>query len=296
MKKINAAIIGFGNIGKAVFDSLESSKDFNIAGIVRNNIGDGGYKGYKVVKNIDELQNVDVAVLTAPSRKIKELAVPLLKKGIRTVDSFDIHSEIVNLREDFDKVCKESGSAALISCGWDPGSDSVVRALLLACVPKGITYTNFGEGMSMGHTVCVKAIAGVKDAMSVTIPKGNGLHRRMVYVELENGASFDSIEKNIKTDPYFCHDETYVKQVECVDDLKDMGHGVNIFRKGTSGSTPNQLIDFNMKINNPALTGEILVAAARAVMLQKSGAYTMIEIAPIDFLFGDRKELIKHLV
>jgi diaminopimelate dehydrogenase len=193
-------------------------------------------------------------------------------------------------------VCKDNNSASLIACGWDPGSDSVVRALLLACAPKGITYTNFGEGMSMGHTVCVKSIEGVKDALSITIPKGNGLHRRMVYVEIDNGASFCEIEEKIKTDPYFINDETYVKEVKCVNSLKDTGHGVQIFRKGTSGETSNQLFEFNMKINNPALTAEILVSSARAVMLQKSGAYTMIEIPPIDFLFGDRDELISHLV
>ena len=48
----------------------------------------------------------------------------------------------------------------------------MVHALLEAMVPKGITYTNFGPGMSMGHTVAVKAIEGVKAALSMTIPLG----------------------------------------------------------------------------------------------------------------------------
>lgn len=42
-------------------------------------------------------------------------------------------------------------------------------------------------------------------------------------------------------------------QVEKVDDLLDMGHGVNLTRKGVSGKT-NQWFEFNMRINNPALT------------------------------------------
>ena len=69
-----------------------------------------------------------------------------------------------------------------MAAGWDPGTDSVVRTLLEAMAPKGHTYTNFGPGMSMGHTVAVKAIPGVKDALSMTIPLGTGIHRRMVYV------------------------------------------------------------------------------------------------------------------
>ena len=83
----------------------------------------------------------------------------------------------------------------------------------------------------MGHSVAVRAIAGVKDALSMTIPVGTGIHRRMVYVELEEGADFKTVEAAIKADPYFVNDETHVIQVPCVDDLNDVGHGVNLVRK-----------------------------------------------------------------
>ena len=172
----------------------------------------------------------------------------------------------------------------------------VVRALLEACAPKGITYTNFGPGMSMGHTVAVKAIDGVKAALSMTIPTGTGIHRRMVYIELKEGYDFDKVADAIKKDAYFVHDETHVMRVQSVDALLDMGHGVNLTRKGVSGKTQNQLFEFNMKINNPALTAQILVSSARASMLQKPGCYTLIEIPMIDLLPGDRTELIRHLV
>ena len=82
----------------------------------------------------------------------------------------------------------------------------------------------------------------------------------------------------------------------CVDDLNDVGHGVNLVRKGVSGKTHNQLFEFNMKINNPALTAQVLVNVARASMKQQPGAYTMIEIPVIDMLCGDKEELIRHLV
>jgi diaminopimelate dehydrogenase len=162
--------------------------------------------------------------------------------------------------------------------------------------PKGLTYTNFGPGRSMGHSVCVRSKKGVKDALSMTIPVGEGIHRRMVYVELEDGISLDEVTKEIKADPYFSSDETHVFQVESVDALNDVGHGVNLVRKGVSGQTHNQLFEFNMKINNPALTSQVLVNAARATMRQQPGAYTMIEIPVIDYLPGDREELIRHLV
>ena len=75
-----------------------------------------------------------------------------------------------------------------------------------------------------------------------------------------------------------------------------MGHGVHMIRKGVSGVTQNQLLEFDMKINNPALTAQVLVAAARAAMKQRAGAYTMIEVPVIDYIYGDREELIKKLV
>ena len=118
--------------------------------------------------------------------------------------------------------------------------------------PKGLTYTNFGPGMSMGHSVCVRGKKGVKEALSVTIPLGEGIHRRMVYVELEEGAKLEDVTAEIKADPYFAHDETHVFAVASVDDVKDMGHGVNLVRKGVSGKTQNQRFEFNMSINNPA--------------------------------------------
>ena len=298
MNKIKAAVIGYGNIGRFVVEALEAAPDFEVAGVVRRSVSEkpAELAAYPVVTDITELGKVDVAILCTPTREVEKNAVKYLAMGINTVDSFDIHSKIVELRSSLDKVARENGTVAVISAGWDPGSDSVVRALLQAAAPKGLTYTNFGPGMSMGHTVCVKSKPGVKNALSMTIPLGTGIHRRMVYVELEDGAKLEEVAAAVKADPYFASDETHVMAVESVDAVKDMGHGVNMTRKGVSGKTQNQLFEFDMKINNPALTAQILVDVARASMKQAPGAYTMIEIPVIDLLPGDRDELIRALV
>lgn len=299
MKKIRVAIVGYGNIGKAALEAVTAAPDMELAGVVRRSLAGAmpaELAGVQVVDDIAKLADVQVAILCAPTRSIPQYAKDYLARGIRTVDSYDIHTGIWDLRQELDAVARAHGSAAIISAGWDPGSDSVVRALLQAIAPKGITYTNFGPGMSMGHTVAVKAISGVKAALSMTIPTGTGIHRRMVYVEIEAGHDFSTVAAAIKADPYFAHDETHVMQVESVDALLDMGHGVNLTRKGVSGKTQNQLFEFNMRINNPALTGQVLVCAARAAMRQQAGCYTMIEIPVIDFLPGNREDLIKALV
>jgi diaminopimelate dehydrogenase len=299
MKKIRAAVVGYGNIGKYVVEALEAAPDFEIAGIIRRHGAENKpaeLANYPVVKDIKELENVDVAVLATPTRSVEEHAKQILAMGINTVDSFDIHTQITDLRRSLDAAAKAGNAVSVISAGWDPGSDSIVRTLMEAIAPKGVTYTNFGPGRSMGHSVAVRSIEGVRDALSMTIPVGTGIHRRMVYVELEEGADFAKVEAAIKSDPYFVNDETHVQQVPCVDDLNDVGHGVNLVRKGVSGKTHNQLFEFDMKINNPALTAQVLVCVARASMKQQPGCYTMIEIPVIDLLQGEREDLIKHLV
>lgn len=299
MEKIKVAIVGYGNIGKYALDAIETAPDMECVGVVRRAGAENRpaeLENIPVVRSIKELDKVDVAILATPTRKVEEYAKECLALGINTVDSFDIHTQIVDLRRSLDAVAKEHGAVSIISAGWDPGSDSIVRTLMESLAPKGVSYTNFGPGRSMGHSVAVKAIEGVRDALSVTIPVGTGIHRRMVYVELEEGYDFQAVAAAIKADPYFVNDETHVKQVKSVDELNDVGHGVNLVRKGVSGKTHNQMFEFNMKINNPALTSQVLVNVARAAMRQRPGAYTMIEIPVIDMLCGDREELIAHLV
>ena len=299
MDKLKVAVVGYGNIGKYAVQALQTAPDMELVGVVRRSGAadmPAELAGYAVVKDITELGKVDVAILATPTRSVEEFALKCLALGINTVDSYDIHSSIVDLRRSLSAAAKQYGAVSIISAGWDPGSDSIVRTLMESLAPKGLTYTNFGPGRSMGHSVCVRSKEGVKDALSMTIPVGEGIHRRMVYVELEEGASLEEVTQAIKADPYFSHDETHVFQVESVDALNDVGHGVNLVRKGVIGQTHNQLFEFNMKINNPALTAQVLVNAARATMRQQPGAYTMIEIPVIDYLPGDREQLIAHLV
>jgi len=299
MSKIQVAVVSYGNIGKFAVEAVNAAPDMELAGVVRRSTGNNPPElaDVKVVTDIADLGKVDVAILCSPTRSIPATAKAIMEKGICTVDSFDIHGEeMLKLRRMLDETGKKHNSKAIISAGWDPGSDSVVRTLLKAMAPKGLTYTNFGPGMSMGHSVAAKAIDGVKDALSMTIPTGTGIHRRMVYVELEDGASVEKVTKEIKADSYFSNDETHVLAVPSVDELKDMGHGVLLEHKGVSGETQNQLFEFKMKINNPALTSQILVSCARAVLKQQPGSYTMPEIAPIDYLTGDKEDLLKRLV
>ena len=296
MGKLRVAVVGYGNIGQYAVEAVMAAPDMELVGIVRRqaDVPEGVF--VPVVDDIAKLDKVDVALLCAPTRSVEGFALQCLKLGICTVDSYDIHETIYDLKMTLDKAAKEGGAAAVISAGWDPGTDSVVRAIMLASAPFGLTHTDFGPGMSMGHTVAAKAISGVKNALSMTMPMGYGVHRRDVYIELEDGADFDKVRADLLADPYFATSDTHVYKVDDVSVLIDKGHGVNMVRKGGAGKTQNQMFQWRMTIDNPALTSQVMVACGRAAKRQAPGAYTMLEFPLIDLLPGGREEIIRALV
>ena len=301
MSKIRVAVVGYGNIGKYSVEAIRKSTDMELAGVVRRQSSckdiPAELKDILIVSDIQDFGKVDIALLCCPTRSVPEFANQYLKLGINTVDSYDIHGESLwNLRQQLDATSKKHKTVSILSAGWDPGSDSIVRVLMEAIEPNGITYTNFGPGMSMGHTVAVKSKEGVRNALSMTIPVGMSKHNRMVYVELEPGVDFASVEKAIKTDAYFTKDDTTIKQVDDVNVLINTEHGVLLERKFSTDLVKEPVMEYKMRINNPALTAQIMLSCGRATMRLQPGAYTMPEIPVIDMLPGDRESLIKRLV
>ena len=278
MDKARIAVVGFGNVGKEAMEAVLASSDMVMAGIVEVPQLVLALKGkihdFPVVSNAEELGKVDVAIIAAGSRCICQIAPYYLERGINTVDAFDIHGDsIIKLRNELEPLAKNN-AVAIIAAGWDPGTNSLARMIMETIAPRGMTYTNYGPGMSMGHTVAVKAIEGVDDAIALTIPEGNGIHRRLVYVKLKQGYDFNEVKEAIKEDAYFIKDTTHVFCVDDVEVLKDTGHGVHIERKGVSGTTHNQRMEFIMSVTNPAVTAQIMVSAARASLKQTPGCYT----------------------
>ena len=298
---VRIAVVGYGNIGKHAVQAVLAAPDLELAGVVRrtssrdnraSELGD-----IAVVSEISELKKVDVALLCVPTRAAPAMASEMAAAGLNTVDSYDIHGDaLVQYRGQLAEQAKKHGTVGVIAAGWDPGTDSIIRALMEMMAPRGLSFTNFGPGMSMGHTVAVRALPGVEDALSMTMPVGSGVHRRLVYVQLKPGAELAAIEALIRADPYFKNDETHIYQVESIEALQDVGHGVLLERTGTSGQTANQRFKWEMRINNPALTAQVMVAAARASVKQKAGAYTLLEIPLLDYFCGQSDELIRHLV
>jgi len=137
---IKAVVVGYGNIGKAAIEAAKAAGDMELLAVIRRNPEEKEIMGVKVVADVNELdEKPDVAILCVPTRSVPEQAKKYLAMGISTVDSYDIHTGIWDLKCMLDEEAKKNGAVSVISAGWDPGSDSVVRTLLQAAAPKGIT-------------------------------------------------------------------------------------------------------------------------------------------------------------
>ncbi|MBQ7123219.1 MAG: diaminopimelate dehydrogenase [Oscillospiraceae bacterium] len=292
MKKI--VIIGMGNVGKAAAKAVLKSPDMELCGFIRRNAENVmEFADIPVAENVFDLpEKPDGAIICLPSRLAEPVETKLLEAGIYTADAFDIHEELPDMRLRIDKAAKRGGASAVIGAGWDPGLDSAIRTLMLAAMPDGTTYTNFGPGMSMGHSAAVKAIAGVKAAAAITLPLGSGKHRREIYIETDEKTDKKAVEHAILSDEYFEHDECSIIFTDSGLPFLNTAHGVNIERKNLSKGEDIQQMEFSMKSDNPTLTGQLLVSAMRAAFLQKPGAYFMPEIPPCEFCAGDWKEFL----
>ena len=301
------AVLGLGNIGKNVIEALEAAPDMECAGVIRRAASLG--KNSQELRGVQDFADLDSLVaakgrpqsiiLCGPSREVPKDAPRYLEAGLNTIDSFDIHAEVPVLVDSLETAAQKAGRVAVTAAGWDPGTDSVMRALLEAMAPSGTTFTNFGRGRSMGHSVAARSIKGVADATSITIPIGGGRHARLVYVLAASGASRDGIKNDLAADPYFSQDPLDIRFVESPEEMAavaDNSHGVLMERIGASGLTSNQRFTFDMRIDNPALTAQVLVSCARAAGRMAPGCYTMIDIPPAALLPGDRKKHVARLV
>ena len=299
MRKIKIAISGWGNVGRVCKQAVENAPDVELSGVVRRlqsvDKDKDELKGVCVVTDIDALKDIDVAVVSVPSREAPGKVKEIISKGIPTVDSFDVHDHIQAVKKDLHPLAIQYKTVSIFGAGWDPGTDSAIRTILRLISPDGQTTTTFGGtkgGRSMGHTAAVKAIDGVKNAVSLTLPNGAGCHKRKVYIELMPGADFEKIKNQICQDPYFVHDDTSVTAVEDISLFDTMNHGGELERL-----TRNIRQAYSVEGINPMMTANVLIASARAAYRAKQnaqyGAFTFIERPLIDFLPGSFEERLK---
>lgn len=313
MGKIRIGIVGYGNIGRGVEQSIKRNDDMELKAVFtrRDPVGVSIQTEGAVVKHFDDMESmkdeIDVMILCGGSATDLPVIGPKVAASFNTIDSFDTHARIPEYFASVDKAAKEGGNISIISVGWDPGMFSLNRLYAESILVQGSTYTFWGKGVSQGHSDAIRRIDGVKDAKQYTIPVESALeavragenpelttrqkHTRECFVVLEDGADAAKVEQEIKTMPnYFADYDTtvhFISEEELKKNHSGIPHGGFVLRSGVTGwnKENKHLIEYSLKLDsNPEFTSSVLVAYARAAyrMAEQGqfGCKTVFDIPP----------------
>ncbi len=317
---IKIGIIGYGNLGHGVEKAIQQNHDLELVAIFtrRSPQTIRSESNLLPISSIDAYKDrIDVMILCGASSKDLPEQGPLYAASFNTVDSFDLHSRIPEYFIAVDKAAKKAGKLSLISIGWDPGLFSLARLLFASVLPEGKSYTFWGKGVSQGHSVAIRRIPGVKQAVQYTVPVPETVevirqgahmeliprdqHLRICYVVAEDSADTKSIEKTIKEMPgYFADYDTtvhFITEDEFESKHTGMPHGGFVIRSGTTGQAHQQQMEFRLALeSNPEFTASVLVAYARAVFrlhqAGEIGARTIFDI-PLGYLSPDSPSALR---
>ena len=328
MGKIRIGIVGYGNIGRGVEQSIKRNDDMELKAVFTRRdpasvkIQTEGAE----VKHFDDMEamkdEIDVMILCGGSATDLPVIGPKVAAYFNTIDSFDTHAKIPEYFANVDKAAKEGKNVSIISVGWDPGMFSLNRLYAESILVQGSTYTFWGKGVSQGHSDAIRRIEGVKNGIQYTVPIEAAVdqvrsgsepelttrqkHLRECYVVAEEGADKAAIEEAIKTMPnYFDEYDTtvtFITEEELKENHSKMPHGGFVIRTGETGCEGNKhVIEYSLKLDsNPEFTGSVLVAYARAAhRLSKkgeSGARSVFDIAPAMLSQMTPEELRAHML
>ena len=328
MGKIRIGIVGYGNIGRGVEQSIKRNDDMELKAVFTRRdpasvkIQTEGAE----VKHFDDMEamkdDIDVMILCGGSATDLPVIGPKVAASFNTIDSFDTHAKIPEYFANVDKAAKEGKNVSIISVGWDPGMFSLNRLYAESILVQGSTYTFWGKGVSQGHSDAIRRIEGVKNGIQYTVPIEAAVdqvrsgsepelttrqkHLRECYVVAEEGADKAAIEEAIKTMPnYFDEYDTtvtFITEEELKANHSKMPHGGFVIRTGETGCEGNKhVIEYSLKLDsNPEFTGSVLVAYARAAhrLSQKgeSGARSVFDISPAMLSQMTPEELRAHML
>ena len=329
MGKIRIGIVGYGNIGRGVEQSIKRNDDMELKAVFTRRdpasvkIQTEGAE----VKHFDDMEamkdDIDVMILCGGSATDLPVIGPKVAASFNTIDSFDTHAKIPEYFANVDKAAKEGKNVSIISVGWDPGMFSLNRLYAESILVQGSTYTFWGKGVSQGHSDAIRRVEGVKDGKQYTIPVEAALeavrngedpelttrqkHTRECFVVAEEGADLAQIENDIKTMPnYFSDYDTtvhFISEEELKRDHSGIPHGGFVIRSGKTGwnDENNHVIEYSLKLDsNPEFTSSVLIAYARAAYRLasegQSGCKTVFDIAPAYLSAKSGEELRKHML
>jgi diaminopimelate dehydrogenase len=299
MKVLHLAVVGFGKLGRACIRAIKEDDQSVLAGVVRqgehlNQQLPAGFENLPVAGHIMELDHVDAALICVPIEAVLGIAHDLLQGGIPVIECATLHGKAFQEhKNELDRLAVRYKVPAIVGAGWDPGVLSMFRHLFALLTPKGHTNITHRPGINLHHTTLAQAISGVKDALSTELYAAGGQRQHYVYVELEEDASLDTVERAIRNDPLFLDEKIFVFPVDSVAILEEEGHGVLLERRGTAGSVEHQLFLLEGRFSENALAAQVMLSAARSISTHGHHAYSLFDLPP-GSLWGKLRELAEE--
>jgi diaminopimelate dehydrogenase len=317
--KVNIGIVGYGNLGKAVEQTVLSNANLNLIAIFsRRTVTskfDTKIEPYEAYKNY--IGKIHIMLLCGGSKSDLEIQTPEIARYFDTINTFDTHKKIPSELKKLNEICKENGHVSIMSCGWDPGIFSIIRGLFSA-ISKNEPKTFWGRGISMGHSDAIRRVPKVEGGIEFTVPNkaavrlaklgklpdSTPMHFRECYVVAEKKDQ-PQIEYEIKNIPnYFKGQPTTVNFVSDIELLKlksKMIHKGEIIETFKTVHGSKCKMNFSVYMDsNPNFTATIMTTYINAIINMKenkmTGAFTALDI-PISFLYSssNREKLIKTL-
>ena len=297
--KIKVAIVGYGNLGKAIEQQVLNEKNIKLVAIFsRRNIKAKSSTPVYATSQILKFKNkVDLLILCNGSQSDMFLDAQTLSKHFNTINSFDTHSKIPLLYKKLDYIAKKTGHIAILAVGWDPGLFSTIKAMF-SNISNSPSICFWGKGISLGHSQAARQIENVKDAISLTLPNNKAksaaltnkpinslLHKRQVFVVSKKTSYNSSIRQQILNLPhYFKGQDVDIKFVsqQKLNKLKNLKHKGEVIC-----STPSHLMHLKVVMqSNPEFTAKIMLSYVCAFKnIQNNhgfGAYTPLHFSALD--------------
>jgi diaminopimelate dehydrogenase len=210
----------------------------------------------------------------------------LLQQGTPIVECAILHGEdFVEHKSAIDRLAIRHKVPAIVGAGWDPGALSLFRNLFALFCPHGHTELTRRPGVNLHHSSIAGSIPGIKGAMATELRSAEGVKQNYLYIELEKGVEAQQVEKALRNDPLFAGEETLVFTVDSIASMEEEGHGVLLERRGSAGGAEHQLFLLEARFSEYALSAQVMLAAAKAIIHRGKRAYSLFDI-PLVSLWG----------
>jgi diaminopimelate dehydrogenase len=290
MKKTRLAIIGLGNVGRKCVEAIMSDPTTVLAGVVRRiDSAPAPWLKAPAVTHISELNEVDAALICVPADEVMGIAQGLLQGRTPIVECARLHGEaFLEHKSEIHRAALRHKVPAVVGAGCDPGALSLFRSQFALLAPRGHTETSLHAGTSLHHTLAAAGIQGVRQALATECTPAGGALQRYVYVELEPSADAAAVEDAIVNDPLFLDERTQVFAVPSIAALEETNHGVTLERRAAPGEAGHASWLLEARYDEAGLAARMMLAAARALPLLKTGAYSLLDLPP-GALWGEQR-------